>query len=432
MTDKLDQPAILGGKPAVSIPPPHFSWPIISAQDVKAVVKQLKSGQISIFGREGIIEEFEDRFKKYHQRKYAILTNSGTSALHSAFFGCGLGPGDEVIAPTYTFLATVTPIFHCNAVPVLCDAEPETGNIDPEDIEKKITPQTKAIVVTHIWGHPVELDKIFRIAKRYKLFLIEDCSHSHGATYRGRKVGTFGDVACFSFQGNKMLTAGEGGILITNNQEIYERATLLGHYRQRSEQCVKSKFYRQFVKTGYGLKYRIHPLAAALVNSQFDHLNRWIKSRQKNLNYLSRRLRSIPGIVPPVTRPYITRGAFYGYKPHYRPEEVGGLSIENYVKALQAEGLEIHLPGSKPLHLLPFFQTLDDRMYGCGCPRQCLLVRQKKVYRAGDFPRAERFYQNSLSLPTFTQPSRKIIDQYLKGFRKVADFAGEIKNYYKK
>jgi dTDP-4-amino-4,6-dideoxygalactose transaminase len=410
--------AINGGEKTVTIPFPHFKWPILDEEIKKAIIEYLDNQPISLYGREGIYKELEDKFAEYHNVKYAIATNSGTTALHSAFFGIGIKPNDEIIAPTYTFLATVTPILHCGGIPIFCDAEFDTGNIDVDKIEEKITDKTKAIVINHQWGHPVEMDKLMKIKEKYNLFLVEDCSHAHGATYKGKKVGTFGDVACFSLQGNKMITAGEGGILITDNQEIYERATLLGHYRNRSEQCVKSEFYKRFVKTGYGLKYRMHPLGAVIASKQFDNLDKWNKMRKECLEYLSEGLKKIKGIEPPVTKDYVTRGAFYGYKPKFKPEDFDNrISINKYVKALQAEGVDIDIPGSKPLHMLPLFQIEDDGMYGF----------KKKIYKKGDFPVAEKYYSTLMSMPTFTLPSSKeIIDQYLKAFKKVGDYYEEL------
>ncbi len=410
--------AIKGGKKSVTFPHPHFSWPLIEKEEIKAVTTYLQSRKpISIDGREGIYKELEDTIKKYFGVRYALLTNSGTTALHSAFFGVGIKPGDEVIAPTYTFLATVTPIFHCGGIPILCDAQTDTGNVDPKDIEERVTKKTKAIVVTHMLGHPVELDEICQIARRHKLFLIEDCSHAHGALYKEKKVGTFGDAACFSLQAQKIITAGEGGFLITNDREIYERAILLGHFRERCRQEVKLPFYKQFVDTGYGLKYRIHPLGAVIALVQFKKLDKWIKLRRETLNYFSKKLEGIPGIEPPETRTYVDRGAWYGYKPKYKPEELDNLPVQKYIKALQAEGVEIHKPGSKPLHLLPLFQIENDRMYGF----------TKKTYKRGDFPKAEKYYESILSLPTFTlPPERDIIDQYIEAFQKVANNIKEL------
>lgn len=417
--------AIHDGKPVITIPHPHFKWPLLGKREKMAVIRQMEINEISIYGRSGIIQEFEDNFAKYHNIKYALATSSGTAALHSAFFGIGIGPGDEVLAPTYTFHSTVTPIFHLQGIPILCDCEPETGNIDPEEINKKITERTKAIIITHMWGHPVELDPIVKIAKKNKLYLIEDCSHALGATYKGQKVGTFGDAACFSLQANKMLVAGEGGILITNNREIYERATLLGHYRKRAEECVKSKFYKLFTETGYGLKYRIHPLGAAIANTQLKYLDKIIKQRTDNLNYFSKKLIGIKGIRPPITRKYVTRGSYYGYKPFFVPKELEDIPMSLYIEALQAEGMEIHKPGSNPLHLLSLFQIADIKLYRSK-RKKFISYLHRPLYKKGDLPQSEIFYNKILSLPTFTQPSKHIIDQYILAFKKVAEGIQEL------
>ncbi len=395
-----------------------FKWPNVSQDIIDAVTEYLRNEPISIYDRSGIYSRLEDKFAKYHDAKYAILTNSGTTALHSAFFAAGIKAGDEVIAPTYTFLATVTPIIHCFATPILVDAQPDTGNIDPEEIRKEITKKTKAIVINHNWGHPVDLEEIIKIKEEFNLKLIEDCSHAHGATYKGRKVGTFGDAACFSLQANKAVFSGEGGILITNDKEIYEKATLLGHYRARSEQCVEDDFLKQFSETGYGLKYRIHPLGAVIADKSFDKLEEVIALRKEKLNYLSEKLKGIKGISPPITRDYVTRGAFYGYKPFFKPEELNNISREDYVKALQAEGLDVTIPGSKPLHMLPLFQQKNTGFYDDFIKR--------KTYKNGDFPNAEKYWNNILSLPTFTYESYELIDKYVEGFKKVADNINEL------
>jgi len=427
MTRKL---AVMGGPKAVTSFY-RYKWPVITGEMEEAVCRQLHRA-ISIYGREGIYEELEDKFAKYHGMKYAISTNSGTSALHSAFFGVGIGPGDEVLCPTYTFLATVTPILQSNGCPILCDAEPETGNIDPADIRRKLTNRSKAIVVTHMWGHPCEMDEILSIARERNLYLIEDCSHAHGATYNGKKVGTFGDVGIWSLQAKKIVFAGEGGMLLTNDRSIYERATLLGHFRARSEQTVVSEHYSRYVKTGFGLNYRMSPLNAAIASVAFDHLDRWIESRGKNLDYLTTLLKEVPGIKPPSTRRNVTRGAYYGYKPLYQPEALEGVPIQVYLEALQAEGMDVKKPGSMPLHLLPLFQGTDDKMYSYGCPRRCPHAEERVHYKAGDLPNSEDYYARALSLPTFTEDSPEVtrtIEQYAEAFRKVGENLQELKEY---
>lgn len=415
--------AVFGGESAVPNTHPHFVWPLIENEEKEAVIRQLESGDISVNDRSGIIKELEDNFAGYHGMKYALSVNNGTSALYSAYFACNIHDGDEVIAPAYTFMATVTPLLHLNAVPILCDGQSDTGNILPSEIIAKITSKTKAIVVTHMWGHPCEMDEIVRIAKEHNLYLIEDCSHAHGATYKGRKVGTFGDVSCFSLQGKKIIYAGEGGILLTNNREIYERAILLGHYRKRTSEEVNSSFLKDFSKTGYGLKFRMHPLAAALANVGLEKLDARIEQRAKNLNYLSELLADIPGIEPPVTYDYVTRGAYYGYKPLYKQKEIG-ISYKTYMWALQAEGVEVHTPGSLPLNYYSLFQDYTDNLLDGQnmdeWPLRSVFGKCEMKYKVGDFPNVEGYYSRALSLPTFTKESdRKVIELYAEAFRKV-------------
>jgi dTDP-4-amino-4,6-dideoxygalactose transaminase len=225
--------AINGGSKSVTIPKPHEIWP------PKASIRELielayqRNKDIGIKGKTGPIKFFEDLFAEFmnHKVRYQITFNSGTSALFAAYFAIGLNEGDEVIGPALTYHAALSPLFVLKAHPVLVDIDVNTRCIDVNKIEEKITSKTKAITVVHQWGHPADMDKILLIAKKHNLKIIEDCSHAHGSKYKNELCGTFGDVAIFSLQTNKAMFAGEGGILITNNSEIYNRATLLGHSR---------------------------------------------------------------------------------------------------------------------------------------------------------------------------------------------------------
>jgi perosamine synthetase len=416
--------AVLGGEPEV-----HGrvgDWPPIGSREIDAVTDLLTRGEISYYGREGAVAALEDAFNAYHGTSYALAVSSGTAALHSAFVACGIGPDDEVLAPTYTFLATVTPILATNGIPILIDCEEDTGNIDPKLIEAAVTPRTKAIVVTHLWGHPVEMAPILDVALRYGLKVIEDCSHAHGATYKGRLVGTIGDVGCFSLQGKKIVAAGQGGILITNDQEIYERSVLLGHFRARAEESVSLPHLRPFVDTGFGLNYRMHPLAAALAKAQFVELPQRIALRSERLNRLSSLLSGIPGIEPPVTREHVTRGAFYGYKPRYNQDELLGLPIDAYLKALRAEGVEISRPGSPPLHLSALFSGAE---YGIASFTHSL-PSSRRSYAPGDLPVSERVHKVSLSLPTFTYEPMELVEEYASAFAKVARNRDQLLDVY--
>lgn len=424
----MSQLALLGGTPAVTAPKPHFVWPRIGGAEVEAVLRQLRIGAVSIRDRSGVIKEFEDEFASYHGMQFAVSTNSGTTAIHSAMFGCGIGPGDEVIAPTYTFLATVTPILHVNATPVLVDSEPDTGNIDAGRIESAITPRTKAIIVTHLSGHPCDMDAICRIAHDYEVALIEDCSQAHGAEYKGSKVGTFGDVSCFSLQGGKTVSAGEGGILLTNSTEIYERATLLGHFGPRSQDCVKSEFYSQFVETGYGLKYRMHPLGAALAREGLRRLDEHLSQRNANLELLSELLSGIPGIKPLARKPYVARHGYHRYVATFQPGDLPGVGIDLYMEALEAEGVEAYHSSSPPLHAAPLLTARENGMYEGGWPLRGPHSPRELNYKLGDFPEAEMMWKSAIRLPTFTDKADlPLIEAYANAFRKVGAAADELR-----
>jgi len=414
--------ALLGGPRAVSIPAPHFRWPIIGAEEERAVLEQLHTA-VSLPGRTGVIEAFEDAFAAYQGLPFAMSTCSGTAALHAAFFALELEPGDEVLAPAYTHLASVLPMLHAQLVPVLCDVDADTGNLDVADAAARISPRTRAIVVTHQYGHVCDMPAVLALAARHDLRVVEDCSHAHGATLDGRLAGTFGDVACFSLQAHKAVVAGEGGVLVTRHPRVFERATLLGHFRRPT--AATSAAGAPFVETGYGLKNRLHPLGAALALVQLRKLPETIAGRRANLARFSERLRRVPGVGPLPTAPGADRGGAFRFLVHYRADEVAGVPIDRYLAALQAEGVAEVAAGSlvRPLHLTSIFQTLDDGMYPNGWPRRGRHTGDAPIYRPGDFPRAERFAASTLQFPAFTEPSAAVIDAYGDAMEKVARWA---------
>jgi len=406
--------AILGGPKIIKNKMPHFIWPPIDKEIERSVIKQLHK-TISIYDKSGIFKEFEDAFAKYHQRKYALLCNSGTSAIHSMFIAAGFKDGDEVICPAYTFFATVTPLLFTGAKPILCDVD-ENGNIDPQEIEKKITPKTKGVIITHMWGIPCKMDEIIKICKRNNLILLEDCSHAHGAEHKGKIVGTFSDLAAWSLQGPKIVSGGEGGILLTDNEEFYYRALLLGHYNKRCKQEIPENhtFYKYAV-TGMGLKYRAHPLAIVVAYELFKNLDKYLRIKRLFANKIIKKLKSLPGVfLPPSFYDPDIKPSWYGFVFQYKAGELKNLPIEKFFNALQAEGLrEVDRPGSTcPLNLLPLFQN----------PTVLFPIYKNYPfsYKIGDFPKAENFYQNAIKLPVWgVKNDSKIVDLYFTGIKKV-------------
>ncbi len=388
-------------------------WPPINSRVKKAVMSQLEAGEISIYDRSGIFEKFEDRFRELNGSKFALLTSSGTAAIHSAMVGIGLQPGDEVICPAYTFFATVTPIFQTGAVPVLCDAR-DDGNIDPDKIPGLISKRTKAVIVTHMWGSPCEMDKIVRICKKFGLKLIEDCSHAHGARFKGKPVGTFGDVGAFSLQGQKIVTGGEGGILVTNDREVYERALLLGHYNKRCKQEIaKDSPYYDYAVTGFGLKLRAHPLAITIANEGLSQLGEWHEAKVANADYLTDLLKDIPEIKTPEKRVGV-EASWYAYTITIRPGTINLTAKEFCEKLIQAGVVDADLPGSTcPLNLLKLFQD-PSLLYPT--------YKGKVNYKKGDFPIAEAFFEQTVKLPIdvkTNQAYRKVLRFYAETIRRL-------------
>ncbi len=406
--------AIKGGAKTLSLKGHHYTWPPITKTVEQAVLKQLRSS-VSIYDRSGIFEKFENSFTTYHERKYALLTSSGTAAIHSMFVAAEFKEGDEVICPAYTFFATVTPLLFTGAKPVLCDCD-ANGNIDPQEIEKKITSKTKGVIITHMWGIPCQMDKIVEICKKHKLLLLEDCSHAHGARYNGKPVGSFGDLAAWSLQGPKNVSGGEGGIMATNNEGFYYRALLLGHYNKRCKQEIPSThpLYR-YATTGMGLKYRTHPLAITLAFEIFKKLDTHLAMRDKFAKRIIAALKNVPGFIPPQITNNI-QPSWYALVFQYKSEAFQGLPIEKFFEAIQAEGLlEADRPDSiSPLNLLPLFQN----------PTELFPVYKNNEfsYGPGEFPRAEKFYKNAIKFPVWAdQKNTGIVTAYTRGIKKVVN-----------
>ena len=413
--------ALFGGVPAVTVPVPR-RWPWVSESAKKNVNKLLESGSIYDFARGPIFTQLEETIADYYNVRYVLSVSSGTAALHSAYVAIGVGPEDEVIVPTYTFHATVTPLFLCGAIPVLCDSNPETGNINVEEIKRKITYRTKAIVVTHLFGHPAEMDEIMLLAEKYNLKVVEDCSHGIGARYHGKLVGTIGHVGIFSMGAAKMVSGGMGGVLITNDQEIYDRAIVLGHCHERAKESQLEEKYHGIAALGYGANYRITPISAVICADHFLSLDKRIESKTCVLNRLSEHISEIPGLSPPKTAPNMTRGGWYGYKVSYNSQELDGLSLDLFIEAIRAEGLEVKRPTTMPLHLKDSFQKSDLYLplYTSN--------RLRPLYQSGDLPRAEALYFSFISFPEslFHQPCDDFLEEYLLGLRKVVDSRGEL------
>lgn len=410
--------ALFGGPKAVTAPNPD-RWPVLGEEETALVNQLMLAGEISITTGVGVIKDAEQAFAEICGAKYALMQCNGTSTLQSGLFGVGVGYGDEVIVPTYTWPSCPNVVLTCNAIPVFCDIDPVSFTIDPADIERKITPRTKAIMPVHLWGRPADMDPIMAIARRHGLKVVEDCSHAHGATYQGRPVGTIGDVGCFSMQASKALPGGEAGIVVTNDPVIFDRMLTYSHYGGRIERDSVTGKYAKFAYTGLGPKFRVHPLAAAIAVVQSRKLPQVLAMRHENLNYLSAGLGKIPGLLAPCDEEGYNRGGWYGYRLLFDPAKFGGVSKQRFMDALLAEGVQVEHERYRLLHFEPLYQGPE---IAGECPYPPPEVRaMMKTYGRGDFPVAEDIQPRLLCLPTFThQPIWDLLDQYIAAFNKVS------------
>lgn len=409
--------ALNGGSKAISVPQPHEIWPPPPTKEELTELATQRLSDISIKGRTGIIEELEEQFIGFldNQMKYCITFNSGTSALLAAYFALGIEENDEVIGPALTYHAALSPVYILKGNVVLVDIEPVSRCIDPKKIEAAITEKTKIITVVHQWGHPADMDQILQISNKYNLKVLEDCSHAHGSRFKGKLCGTFGDIGVFSFQAAKMIFAGEGGLLVTNNQYYHDRATLLGHYRDRSKEEIECPELQKYWVTGFGLKLRMSPLNAVVAKHSILNFSKRKQERHKCLKYFAERLKEIDYLEPPPVSPNVDMGAWYGFKPLYKKEKLGGIDINKLVKALQAEGMEVKRASAPVLSTQPLYGSENNLMF----------TRRsgKRINRPEYTPTALMIQNESLSLPTFYnwEVDKQVIDQYIDAFYKIKE-----------
>ena len=291
----------------------------------------MAAGRTYASGPDELIDGFVERFTTgIAPGTYGIFHGSGTSALLAAYFGLGLSRGCEVLVPTNTFRATVTPLLLLGIRPVPCEADPETGCLDARDAERRITRRTEAIAVTHLWGHPADMDQVMRVARRHGLAVVEDASHAHGGIWGGRPVGSFGDVAVFSLGTKKMISGGMAGILVTRDRAIYERALILGQPKPSVEPQVLTPDLRAYVPSGWGANLRGSPLAAALAADHLRRLPETIRIKNANIASLGAAVRRhLPDLAMPFRGPRFEGGTWYAVRAQWR----GGVAPARVRKA---------------------------------------------------------------------------------------------------
>lgn len=363
------------------------SEPVLGGNEEKYVLECVRSSWISSLGK--FIPEFEEKFARFCGSKHGVAVMNGTVALQLALAALGIKEGDEVVVPDLTFVATANAVKYLGAKPVLVDAELSTWNIDPEKIAAAITKKTKAIIPVHLYGHPCDMDAIMRIAKKHSLFVIEDAAEAHGAEYKGKKVGSLGDIGCFSFYGNKIITTGEGGMCITNDGKLAERMHFLKDHAMRPE--------KRYWHPEMGFNFRMTNVQAAIGVAQLEQIEKFIAMKRRNAQLYNSLLQKINGLtLQPEMR--WARSVYWMHSVLVDENEFG-CSRDELMAKLKARGIDTR-PFFYPMHQLP--------MYSSG-------------YSDRDFPVAAGLSRRGINLPSSAKLSEDDIRQVCQAMADIAD-----------
>jgi dTDP-4-amino-4,6-dideoxygalactose transaminase len=403
----MEKLAILGGEPVKVTGFPE--WPMYDEGERQALLDVLESrvwwrtpGQRTL--------QFEQAFAAYQQARYGIAVTNGTAALEVTIAALGIGPGDEVIVPDFTFIATASAVLFAGAMPILVDVTPDTYCIDPEQVEAAISERTRAIIAVHMGGHPADLDRLMQIAQSHNLALVEDSSHAHGSEWKGRRVGALGDIGTFSFQQSKLMTAGEGGIIVTNDPELEKRARSVHDCGRMPGEW----FYSHFI---YGSNYRLSEWQGAILSQQLKRAEALAAIRVRNAAFLDQALPQIEGITPQREDRRVTCNGHYAYIFHYDQAAFSGLPTEKFIQAFNAEGIPTQA-SYPPLHDLDVFKSGEYRKRLCA---------SQPAEMAGEFPNTHKAAWETVWLP---QPNllgtQEEMQQVVEAISKIQRHATEL------
>jgi dTDP-4-amino-4,6-dideoxygalactose transaminase len=350
----MDKLALFGGSPVKKSAFP--TWPQYDERERRALLGVLDS---EVWWRTPGTQtlKFEQEFAGYQDARHGIAVTNGTAALEVALSALGVGPGDEVIVPNFTFVATASAVLSAGALPVLVDVTPDTFCLDPDLAEAAITERTKAIVVVHMGGHPADLDRFLEICRKRHLYLLEDSAHAHGSEWRGQKIGALGDIGTFSFQQTKLMTAGEGGVIITNDDDLERLARSVHDCGRMPDEW----FYAHFI---YGSNYRLSEWQGAVLRQQLSRFDDQMVKRNRNAAYLNSALVEIEGITPQRRDPRCTCNGHYAYIFQYDQSAFAGVPTARFIEALEAEGIPTQA-SYPPLHDLAVFKSGEYRKRLC-------------------------------------------------------------------
>jgi perosamine synthetase len=321
----------------------NLAEPLLTGNELAYVTDCIQSGWISSLGK--YVPRFEEMFAEFCGTRFALSTSNGTVAIHLALETLGIGPGDEVIIPSLTFIATANAVCYTGATPVFVDSERETWNLDPEDVARKITPRTRAIVPVHVYGHPAKMDEILMLGEKYKLHIIEDAAEAHGALYKGKRVGSFGELNTFSFYGNKIVTTGEGGMLTTNDEKLARKARFLHDHAMSPE--------KRYWHTVVGYNYRLTNIQAAIGVAQMERIEEFIARKRHIAALYNQLLAGTRGIILPPAAEWAT-SVYWMYSVLLTDEFP--LERDELMAYLRQKNIDSR-PFFYPIHTMPSYHT---------------------------------------------------------------------------
>ena len=415
--------AINGGSRAVQTDPSDiFTWPIITREDEEAVLAVLRRGAMS--GTD-VTRKFEKDLAEWFGMEHVLCHNTGTAAIKNAMFACGVGVGDEIICQSMTYWGSAIQVFSLGGTVVYAEMDPNSLTLDPADVERRITARTKAIVVVHYCGYPTDMDSIMEIAEKHGVKVIEDVSHAQGGLYKGKLLGTIGHVGAMSIMSGKSLACGEGGILLTNDRGIYERAAAFGHYERGGELELPEVSRFSGLPLG-GCKYRMHQLSSAVGRVQLKYYKERIEEIQKGMNYFWDLLEGVPGVraLRPPKDSGSTMGGWYAARGLYAPEELDDLPVARFCEAVRAEGVSTSPGANLLMHLHPLLNEAD--VYGHGRPTRIANADRDLRQPEGSLPVTESLPERCYTIPWFKHYRPQIIEEHATAFRKVAEHVNEL------
>lgn len=427
--------AISGGEKTISeVNEELFHWPIVTGEDIAAVTEVLKKGTMS--GTD-ITKEFEKEYAGWNKTSYALGCCNGTAAITAAMWACGVGAGDEVICPSMTYWASCASALTLGATVNFADVDPATLCIDPKDIEHRIGPRTKAIIVVHYGAMPADMDAIMSIVRPYGVKVIEDNSHAQGSMYKRQMCGAIGDIAGASLMSGKAFAIGEAGIITTSNRQLFERCVAFGHYERTGAPSrfnpVDAQVHLEDLTPFKGMpmgavKHRMNQTCAAMGRVQLKYYPDRIAEIDKAMNYFADCLDQIPGlqVIRPIRDSGNSKGGWYFPLCHYNAEKIEGLNATKFAAAMIAEGIYCLSGANTPLHLHNYFHHAD--IFNQGKPTALAFGQRDVRQGPGTLPVTEKVKETVIMLPWFKHFDKAVIDKYVEGYHKVVDGAKEIIN----